>query len=238
MKVLAHLSDLHFGREERVSLEPLRRRLRELAPDLVVVSGDLTQRARKRQFLAARAFLDTLPKPQVVVPGNHDVPLFNVFARFLAPLAGYRRAIASELEPSYVDDEIALLGINTARSFKWKSGAVSESQLARVRELARLDRAVKVLVTHHPLAHLVDCGVDVLLAGHLHATRVFSGKALMIQGGTATSRRTRAEPNSFNLLRMGRPRIDVEQYVLRGAEFVRHVKLSYARENGGWIPIA
>jgi 3',5'-cyclic AMP phosphodiesterase CpdA len=236
--VLAHLSDLHFGREDRASLEPLRRRLRELAPDVVVVSGDLTQRARSRQFRAARAFLDTLPKPQLVVPGNHDVPLFNLFARFLAPLGGYRRAIAADLEPSYVDDEIALLGINTARSFTWKTGAVSEKQLARVRELARLDRAVKVLVTHHPLAHLVDCGIDVLLAGHLHATSVFFGKALMIQGGTATSSRTRDEPNSFNVLRVARPRIDVEQYVLSGAEFVRHARLSYARENGGWIPIA
>lgn len=237
MRVLAHLSDLHFGRVEPLALEALHRRVHELAPDLVVVSGDLTQRARKHQFSAARAFLDMLPKPQLVVPGNHDVPLFNLFARFLAPLAGYRRAIAADVEPSYVDDEIALLCINTVRLLRWKAGAVSGKQLARVRELARLERAVKVLVTHHPLAHLANCGIDVMLAGHLHATRVDPGKALLIQGGTATSRRTRDEPNSFNLLRVGRPRIDVEQYVLRGAEFVRSARRSYARENGGWIPI-
>ena len=139
MRTLAHLSDLHFGRIGRGVLDALHRRLWQVKPDLVVVSGDLTQRARARQFRAARAFLDTLPTPQLVVPGNHDVPLYNVFARFLAPLAGYRRFVADEVDPSFVDDEIAVVGINTARSFTWKGGGVSEAQLARAEEkLCRL----------------------------------------------------------------------------------------------------
>src|ERR1051325_5294938 len=142
VRTLAHLSDLHFGRVEPAVLEALRRRLRALAPDVVAVSGDLTQRARARQFREARAFLDSLPRPQVVVPGNHDVPLYNVFARFVAPLAGYRRVIGEDVEPGFVDDEIAVLGINTARSFVLKGGRVSESQLARLREaLGRLEGA-------------------------------------------------------------------------------------------------
>ena len=87
MRVVAHLSDLHFGRIDPAALEPLRRRVIELTPDLVVISGDLTQRARAQQFREARAFLDSLPGPQIVVPGNHDVPLYNVLARFLRPLA-------------------------------------------------------------------------------------------------------------------------------------------------------
>ena len=120
----------------RAALEPLRRRLVELAPHLVVVSGDLTQRARAGQFREARAFLDSLPRPQVVVPGNHDVPLYNVLARFLRPLGGFRRFIARDVEPSFVDDEIAVLGVNTARSFVFKGGRVSEAQLARVSRAA------------------------------------------------------------------------------------------------------
>ena len=245
MRVLAHLSDLHFGRVDPAVLEPLRRHLLALAPDLVVVSGDLTQRARAHEFRAARAFLDTLPKPLFVVPGNHDVPLFNLFARFLRPLAAYRRLITEDLDPSFADEEIAVLGINTARSFTWKGGAVSEAQLARVQETCRLHGGLtKVLVTHHPfmaLDRLAHCGVDLLLAGHLHAAqagpaavRAAGSCALMVQAGTATSQRTRAEPNSFNLLRVGRGHIAVERHVLRGGAFERAASEAFSREASGW----
>ena len=250
MRVVAHLSDLHFGRVERATLEPLRRRVIELAPDLVVISGDLTQRARARQFREARAFLDSLPGPQIVVPGNHDVPLYNVLARFLRPLAGYRRAIGADLEPSYVDDEIAVLGINTARSFVFKGGRVSEAQLARVEQkLCRVrEEVVKILVTHHPfmaLERLARCGVDVFVAGHLHtasigdaAHRVAGMSALLVQAGTATSSRTREEPNSFNLLRISRRRVEVRQYALRRGSFVPAAVDAFQRGQGGWARCA
>lgn len=241
MRTLAHLSDLHFGRVDPAALEPLRRRVVALAPDLVVVSGDLTQRARRHQFRAARAYLDTLPKPQFVVPGNHDVPLYNVLARFLRPLAGYRRIIAEDVEPSFVDDEIAVLGINTARSLAFKGGRVSAAQLARLREkLCRLDgEIVKIVVMHHPVVgadKLADCGVDLLVAGHLHASSVAhaQGSTLMVQAGTATSLRTRAEPNAFNLLRVGRQRIEIEQYRLNGGGFERAASEAFSRRDGGW----
>ena len=239
MRTLAHLSDLHFGQVDPAALEPLRRRLAELAPDLVVISGDLTQRARARQFREARAYLDTLPKPQVVVPGNHDVPLYNVFARFLRPLAGYRRIIADDVEPGFVDDEIAVLGINTARSFVFKGGRVSEAQLARVREvLCRVGgELTKILVTHHPfmaLDELADCGVDVLVSGHHHVTRVAGVSAIMVEAGTATSRRTRLEPNSFNVLRIRPQRIEVERYALRGSGFVRAATEAFCRQGARW----
>jgi len=239
VRTVAHLSDLHFGRIERGMLEALRSRLWQVKPDLVVVSGDLTQRARARQFRAARAFLDTLPKPQLVVPGNHDVPLYNVLARFLAPLAGYRRFVADEVEPSFVDDEIAVLGINTARSFTWKGGGVSEAQLLRAEEkLCRLEAAlIKIVVTHHPLpqlGRLARCGVDVQVAGHLHATSIGAPSALVVQAGTATSSRTRAEPNSFNVLRIGGARIEIEHYALRGGDFQRGETRAFQRQERGW----
>jgi predicted phosphodiesterase len=236
VRVLAHISDLHFGRVDRVVLEPLRRRLREIDPDLVIVSGDLTQRARRWQFREARAFLDTLPQPQLVVPGNHDVPLFNVLARFFRPLAGYRRIIARDVDPCFSDEEIAVFGLNTARSFRWKAGSVSAAQLARLQEtLSHVDGAVtKVLVMHHLLPQLARYGFDVLIAGHAHATRVHAGSALMVHAGTATSHRTRKEANSFNVLRVARGRIDVEHYVLRGGTFVRAAAGAFRREGPTW----
>ena len=148
----------------------------------------------------------------MVVPGNHDVPLYNVLARFVAPLAGYRRVIAGDVEPGFVDDEIAVLGVNTARSFVFKGGRVSEPQLARVREaLRRLQgERTRIVVSHHPsaaLEKLADCGVDVFVSGHHHATRTAQRRigrvsVLIVEAGTATSQRTREEPNAFNLLRV------------------------------------
>ena len=99
MRTIVHLSDLHFGRTDDALLTPLASVIAKLAPDLVAVSGDLTQRARTTEFQAARDFLDRLPEPQIIVPGNHDVPLHNVFTRFIGPLDKYRRYITGDLEP-------------------------------------------------------------------------------------------------------------------------------------------
>src|SRR5919112_4091613 len=152
MRTIVHLSDLHFGRIDQSIIEPLAATVSEIKPDVVVVSGDLTQRARTEQFQEAREFLDELPHPQIIVPGNHDVPLYNVFQRFLEPLDKYRRYITDDLEPFYADEEVAILGVNTARSLTIKDGRVNEQQVARVRELlCRIDdRVAKIVVTHHP----------------------------------------------------------------------------------------
>src|SRR5688500_321214 len=99
MRVLAHISDLHFGTEDASVAAGLVAELRQVNPALVVVSGDLTQRARGKQFRAARAYLEQLPSPQLVVPGNHDVPLYDVVRRFLFPLTRYRKYITANLEP-------------------------------------------------------------------------------------------------------------------------------------------
>lgn len=194
MRTLVHLSDLHFGRVDERILEPLRMKLHALAPHLVVVSGDLTQRARASQFRAARAFLDTLPQPILTVPGNHDVPLYNVPMRFLAPLRNYRRFVNEEVEPAFFDEEMAVVGINTARSLTFKGGRINAAQAERVRErLCHLPDAVaKIVVTHHPfdappdsdepgqvvgrarmaLERLAGCGADLMLAGHMHEAHV------------------------------------------------------------------
>lgn len=192
MRTLAHISDLHFGAESPRLADALRADLDSINPALVVVSGDLTQRARCRQFQAAQSWLERLPFPKLVVPGNHDIPLFDLARRLLSPLGRYRRFISEELNPFYEDDEIAVLGLNTARSLSWKSGRISRRQIALLEHSLRLVPAHKfnVVVTHHPFIpppgeqtagiDLVGCAaaalavidascVDLLLAGHLHS---------------------------------------------------------------------
>ena len=241
MRTLVHLSDLHFGRVDPHILAPLIKTVSEMKPDLVAVSGDLTQRARSHQFREARAFLDALPQPQIVVPGNHDVPLHNVFSRFLQPLDKYQRYINDDLQPVYADEEIVVVGVNTARSLTFKGGRINEAQVARVREqlCGSNNHLVKAVVTHHPfdlpagyddrelvgraqmaMTGLADCGADLFLAGHLHVSHtshtaerynIRGHSALVVQAGTASSTRGRGEANSFNVIRINRPDITVER---------------------------
>ena len=248
MRTLVHLSDIHFGRVDAAIVEPLIALIADLKPNVVVVSGDLTQRARSAQFQEARAFLDRLPKPQIVVPGNHDVPLYNVFARFFQPLDKYRRFITNDLEPFYADEEIAVLVINTARSLTFKGGRVNEEQVAAMREkLCPFGRnVVKIVVTHHPfdlpegyddsdlvgraemaMKTLADCGADVFLSGHLHVShtghtakryKIGAHSALVVQAGTATSTRGRGEANSFNVIRVDYPSIAIERFEWQPAQ--------------------
>jgi 3',5'-cyclic AMP phosphodiesterase CpdA len=243
MRVLLHLSDLHFGRVDPATLDPLAAAAETIHPDLVIVSGDLTQRARRGEFRAARDFLARLPKPQIVVPGNHDVPLYNLLFRFVRPLEGYQRYITDDLEPYYHDEEIAVIGINTARSLTLKGGRINERQVARVRDrlCALAEETVRVIVTHHPfdlpegrmdadlvgrarmaMETFVECGADVILSGHLHVShtahtairyKLPGRSALLVQAGTATSTRERGEPNSFNVLSIERAQISVERRV-------------------------
>ena len=270
MRTIVHLSDLHFGRVDATLLEPLRERVHSLAPQVIAVSGDLTQRAKPDEFRAARQYLDSLPGVKIVVPGNHDVPLYNLFTRFAQPLAKYRRWITDDLTPSFVDDEIAVLGINTARSLTHKGGRVNETQ---VREICEdfgklLGEQVRIVVTHHPFdvpaaadeddivgrARMAmdcfsKCGVDVFLAGHLHLIhngsiaryKIPGYSALAVQAGTATSTRVRgSEENSFNLLRIQKPRITIETHVWQPSvlQFARtHVSMFEHATGEGWLPV-
>ena len=142
MTTLLQISDAHFGTEQPPVVRALLQMAREQAPDIVVMSGDITQRARRSQFAAARRFVDELKPPALVaIPGNHDIPLFNVAARAFAPYANYSRAFGKDLEPDYESDNLLVVAVNTTRPRRHKDGELSPEQIARVSE--RLQRAAR-----------------------------------------------------------------------------------------------
>ncbi len=251
---LAHLSDLHFGAEDPALVAGLLTELTGLAPDLVVVSGDLTQRARRSQFRAARAFLDALPAPWLAVPGNHDIPGYDLVRRVLVPRARFRHFITREEAPLRVLAGARLLGLDSTR--RRVTGRLSPR---RLEALARLSEGapgdLRVLVTHHPLVETqlagtpaaleaaVGAHVDVALAGHTHLSsrrRIERDPGLgllLVNAGTATSmRRRKKEPsNGFNVLRWdGRGRLEVELRRWDGGGYARAATEAFERTPEGW----
>lgn len=198
MPELLHISDLHFGPPFlRDRAEAVLELAREVPPDAVVVSGDLTQRAKPRQFREAAEFLARFEAPVVVVPGNHDVPLWRVWERFFAPYRHYRRHVSTELDTVTRIDGMTIVGLNSSRSFTFTNGRLEESQLAFAAEAfaETPEDDLRVVVTHHHLAPppdfatddvmprakralraFRDQGVDLVLAGHMH--RAYVGDSL------------------------------------------------------------
>src|SRR3954447_21475040 len=202
MARIAHLSDIHFGAHDPAVVAGAEAWLAEARPDLVVISGDFTQRARIEDYRAAAAFLDrieALGLATLGVPGNHDIPLYDFARRFARPLHRYRRYIDDDLCPWFETGALAVLGINTARSLTFKDGRISHEQMALIRERFRAvpPEKTRILVTHHPLFAMpigegegltrtvgrhegalqavADAGVQIVLAGHYH--RSFSKSA-------------------------------------------------------------
>lgn len=228
MSVLLHLSDTHFGTERPQVVEALVALAAREQPELAVLSGDITQRARPGQFRAAKAFVERLGAPVLAVPGNHDIALFDLWSRALRPFARYASAFGPELEPVFASRDLLVIGVNTTRAWRHKEGEVSRTQIDRVTRLLHKARAqqLRVVVVHHPPAvcrpqdrtHLLRghhsalrawsaAGADLVLGGHIHLPYTLAPPGLarrlwVVQAGTAVSARTRPGfPNSVNIVR-------------------------------------
>jgi len=230
MSVLLQISDPHFGTEQPLVAEALVTLAKQQRPDLLVLSGDITQRARPAQFAAARAFMDRLESPMLAVPGNHDIPLVNVWARLRCPYAAHVAAFGDDLEPVYKSSDLMAICVNTTRPWRHKHGEVSALQIERVARLLE-DATVgqlRVVVVHQPIAvarpqdaanllrghtaalqRWAAAGADIVMGGHIHLPYVMALPNLarqmwVVQAGTAVSSRVRrGVPNSVNLLRWG-----------------------------------
>jgi 3',5'-cyclic AMP phosphodiesterase CpdA len=209
---IAHLSDVHFGRNDPKIVRASEAWLQEQQPDLVIISGDFTQRARIAQFQEAAAWLNRLRAAGhriLAVPGNHDVPLYDVVRRFAAPLRRYKRYISSELCPWFESDSVAVLGINTARSLTFRDGRINREQMDLIEERFAAVSAEKtrILVTHHPLFAMpigkgtelseavgrhedavkavCEAGIHIALAGHFHRTYAAAARKMVETAGGA-----------------------------------------------------
>lgn len=258
-----HMSDLHFGRDRHEVLAPLLLAVNQLHPDVVVISGDLTQRATAPQFEAAAAFIRNLASPVITIPGNHDLPLHNLFLRIFLPWRRYRHWINADLEPKFVDDEIAVVGVNTVNRFAWQQGWLRTRAIRRVcaEFIGSTDKRTHIVVVHHPLEHLPDehkrlmrnascgiqalsdCGTDIVLSGHLHSWRAdpfatVAGRRSVVQvhAGTSLSNRLRGEVNDFNLLEIEQGKISVHRHAFKdlSSTFTGAACVTFIAGPGGW----
>lgn len=258
MVTIAHISDLHFGREVPEVVEALADELNRSLPDLIAVSGDLTQRARVREYQAARRFLDRLPQPLLVVPGNHDVPV-NPFRRVFAPWTHWQRWISTELEPVVRTEHFCAVGVNSARRaglyLDWSRGRINLEQLEQAEtEFGTCQKELHIVVAHHPfllteasahrrtisrgkqaLPRLLKADVDLILGGHVHLA--FSGVVdgiVVAQTGTSLSSRLKGEPNSYNRIRADGENIEIDNMTWQKERFVCQGITRFCKREGVW----
>ena len=253
--VVAQVSDIHLGSEQRHIADGLLQDLRAVDPDVMVVSGDLTMRARSHQFAAARAYLDVLPQPVLVVPGNHDIPLINLGRRMTSPFRRYQQHISEDLDPVLHLPGATIVGLNSMPRWRWKAAHVSPRQCALVESTfaAAAPDDARIVVTHHPVlpsdlsgfvgrsdltASLARARVDLLLAGHTHDPLVApvvvddgggEHELLSVVAGTAISDRLRGTSNSYPVITIRPRRIEVQVRQWDGTGFSPSVTSTFDR---------
>ncbi|MFT4014806.1 MAG: metallophosphoesterase [Paracoccus sp. (in: a-proteobacteria)] len=259
MTRLLHLSDLHFGHERTALVQPLLDRVNQAGADLVVVTGDLTHRARSAQFAAAAAFLRRIEAPLIAVPGNHDIPLYRLANRMMQPYRRYRQAVAGNLEPVGHVGRLRVQGLNSVDPMSWQRGMISADQIRRVSDGIDPD-CVNIVALHHPmqqapaidkqlmrgaaeaLSQFESQGIQILLTGHLHvwSAGAFLGPKgrgiLQIQAGTALCAREGDRRNEFAVLDFQGPDLLIQRHVAPMDEpgFRPPEHLRFTRRDNRW----
>lgn len=259
--VIAQMSDLHFGREIARIADALRDDLHALRPTLVAVCGDLTQSARAREFATARRYVDTLPAPRLIVPGNHDLPGLRVWSRAVSPWRRWTRAFGDPHRvQAVIGDGVIAVGVNTARQWHaaldWSRGRINTAQIGAITRAfdAAPDASLRVLLAHHPFA-LVDAHAgrrtvgraalalrtlarartDLVLGGHVHVGySAVAGGIVIAQSGTAFSSRLKGEPNGYNVIRADGARLEIDAMRWDGTRFAVFSTTRCVRDADGW----
>lgn len=260
MTRIAHVTDLHFGQERQDLVAPLAEALRSAKPELLVVSGDLTHRGRVAQFRAAMTFLQGIGVPFLIMPGNHDVPLFNLFLRFLAPFRNWRRGTLVSSTARYSLGPLEITAANTADPWSWRKGLLRSTDLKAA--IAPKQRGkIGVLACHHPLKEpegfdrgetkgartaipiLAANGVQVVLSGHLHHWDIGVGLTpgrraplLMVQTGTALCGRDGETGHGFSVLDFAAGQVEVTPWLVsaHGPFFQPALSKRFRRDGGFW----
>ena len=264
MTRLIHLTDLHFGLERPELTLPLADAVLRCQPDFLVVSGDLTQRARSGQFRRAMDYLNGFGLPMMVIPGNHDIPLFNLPLRFLAPRRGYLRHASADLQPMAQVGPLRLFGTDTSDPFSWRRGILHAAEVDRICTALRDSPAdaVNILVCHHPLEEppgfqrgetrgaraglqrLAEAGLHLVMSGHLHAWSIGLGitpdtpRALFqMQTGTALCGRAGEGDHGFAVLDVAPGKLQVTPWLVDESVqlFQPRPRQDFTHQGGLWI---
>jgi len=264
MTRLLHLSDPHFGAADEATARAFLDCAAELAPDLTVLSGDLTMRARRVELAAAKSFFDQLPQPRFVIPGNHDIPAFNqLFDRFFRPFRRYRETFGNDLEPTLRTADVEIVGVNSNRGigpqWDWSKGILSQAQFERTASrFAATSPGLRILTLHHPLlappehrrdvvkplppllSLLAGSRVDLVLCGHFHQSLIgTAGKdatwsTIISQAPTVCSTRLQGEPPGFHLIHHDGDFLRIALYRFDQTRFIECSAVEFHRSETGW----
>jgi len=265
MTRLLHLSDPHFGAADGSVASAFLDCAAELDPDLTILSGDLTMRARRAELEAASSFVEQLPYPNFIIPGNHDIPAFNqLFDRFFRPFQRYRQNFGRDLEPTLRTDHMEIVALNSSRGigpqWDWSKGLLSRRQLeSAASRFAPSSPGLRILTLHHPLlaqsrdvvkplppllSLLSASRVDLVLCGHLHQSRIGTiGKdatwnTIVSQAPTVCSTRLKGEPPGFHMIHHDGDLLRVMLYRFNQTRFVESSSVEFRRSETGWNPFS
>lgn len=240
---IIHISDLHFGMHNPAIIEPFLEDVTLLKPDAIIISGDLTQRARSEQYQQLSEFLQRLPVPFLIVPGNHDIPLYNPISRFLYPFKNYKDYISPQLETSFNNNEVNILGVNSATPYKVKDGILSKKTLDRIKNhFSSTSKQLNILFFHHNLKYfsgmhhplnnaeeflkyLKDSPIHIVCTGHLHYANLKlidknQGKqCALLHAGSLFCQRTKDGKNSFYVINTDHLTCSIEQRIFVNNSF-------------------
>lgn len=261
---ILHLSDPHFGAADQKVADNFISRAAELSPDLTLLSGDLTMRARRREMADARSFVNDLPTPHLLIPGNHDIPALNQpLDRFFRPFRRYQETFGEELEPELLEGRVHVVGLNSNRPFgfhrDWSEGRIKASSLARAeKRFHQGSSELKILMLHHPLIAPEEYGrevvkplpdllklidrqrIDLVLCGHFHRSHLAilaaskSWSCVVSQAATVCSTRLQGEPQGFHELHFSTDQIDIVRHRYEVESFIEAEKFTYFRGANGW----
>lgn len=258
---LAHISDLHFGTENLEVIEALQVELTSIIPDVIVVSGDLTQRAKNHEYNSAKKFLASTGIPYIVIPGNHDIPLYNLWGRVVNPFKKFD-SYFDRADSFHKGGNVEIVGLNSVRNLRLKSGRISVDRLEKDKKdfSTSENNIIRIIVLHHNLFHrpstadasklfrarlmqkwAAENNIAMALFGHDHKSMVKlidesnEGPGfILVQAGTAFSTRTRGEPNSYNLIEISEAECTIKVSECRNNKFEPVSEHHFVRKAAGW----